>query len=95
MKECTLQEAVELCEKHGGSFKIPSFPHSILSQKTLCIYEPQKKSAFQEWNGKKPIEKFITEYQKQGWNALADYLINSNIGLSQQAKQQIEALKEP
>ena len=125
MIETTLEEAVKLCTKNGGRFRLArgsgsefwltvgkngarpvvfeedgkKLDMSAEYFESKWIYEPPKKSAFHEWADNTKANRihcsccFIST--KQGWNALADYLKNSNIGLSQQAKQEIEKLKEP
>jgi tRNA(Glu) U13 pseudouridine synthase TruD len=84
MKECTLKEAIELCERNGGKFwaqgfatthtkdEIPKLKFDSEDIKATWIYEPPK-SAFQEWNAenrcKEAQTKTVTEIRKEGWDA--------------------------
>jgi len=123
MKECTLQEAVELCMENGGTFHKDTTQAAIYyynNAGAVCevcnpsvkfklmtadfnhtwIYEPPKKSAFQEWESHNT---FLTEtgaeYQaakqgrKEGWNAALDEVLSTQFH-KEERYTQIKALKE-
>lgn len=82
MKECTLEQAVELCEKNGGRVKsengIFDMSNTDLREMSFTveeillkwIYEAPKQSSFQEWDGEHPLIMFSghtpAEFHRKG-----------------------------
>jgi hypothetical protein len=88
--EYTINEAIKMCKKDGrmrriddpegwidkSDFSDREFYFTVKDAEMLWIYEPPKKSAFQEWNDKTPYGygeehhcTVLKDGRKQGWNA--------------------------
>ena len=111
MKECTLQEAVELCKNNGGFFYKKDATYAMHTVNTdekftvddilmVWIYEPPQ-SAFNKWLAKISDGGALPDkWRNEGWNAAIDEVIKyfgakANPSFIEKILDGIKELKEP